>query len=890
MNRHRLILALCLLLLAFAGYAAAQVCTTLTTETLCYNARSACHWDIASNGCVAGAPTNSSCYQYNRDTVGCVTATSDSAGQKCKVNPWNNYCFRPSKPCVNITGSDATCTARSDCKVVTTGVCAVATAGASLYGAAPSTCASNGYFYDAFGPVIGKQCYNALTEVQTEYPNCGIWSNYPAPSSEPCVSHGCTYDSDTGRCLTLTSDGGVSSSGAVTLSADFTVSDVAVDIVNQVMTCTVSIPASQFFNPAKPRYHVITVGTPPTASRTPAQPNVCNNLAQAHPAFDIGQPKVSPGYADTVGLTSLFLTTAQTTHNLTFDASTAAGLAIYQTIGYTKISTSSIAQSVTIPVTLDYVRQTIKISLAGAVNNCGATRTTLASYVSYDIPLSLTVREGDNVAVTTMHQSVNALTYGLVMLGATTQNSVQVSLDPVVDTAAATAYSPACALGMQRRTWTVRETWYNPNNLTIVGLRSLADVSMVASGYNQTVGSPTNCFGTAIKAVVPPTNCTNNVCTTLVRFETRCANIPVDGNGLNLCVYQTAANRIADLGSDVAYSTALNRVQSYYHYPREWTAGKEANASYVGADSSGATPDVVQVSIATSTWPDATTTAALVVDCAFLPTPTSAFSARTVATGSTDGSSTYDIRNMQLSSLGTLTTICYLRNETIRQSFTVTIDVTTTDAAHVFQITPLSSSGTVPLYSSTPIYFKDLKNEMTYTPRNVSSGTNLPLVAGALGYDGFAVPAYWLYKLLPSVGYLQRFYVTVSLPAVAGTSVVPTVVSRRLLSTRSLLQTTDASTLTGSDTTGAFSIVQDSNSTSTINVLTAALGSTSSSIKTAATTVAVVGGVAAIGVVSAFLVTAASGAGAAAAASSSAAVAAVAAVGTLGRARPRQYL
>ena len=906
--RPLLLLACALVVLACSASVAAAQCSSYATEPACYTNRTSCHWDIASNACADLAPNNATCYQYHRDTVGCAAATSGSAGLKCQVNSaWNNMCYQPLLPCASITGSDSSCKARSDCRVYpATGQCAVAVTGPSLYSNSSISCNNNGYFYDIYAPgqlPMGSsaQCYGGgLNEAVTNYPNCGLWSYYGAASGEPCLQHGCSFDALTGRCLALPVDGGASGTTAATSSllTSFSIGSAVVDMLAQTLSVTVTVPATQFFNPVKPRWHVITVGTPPSSSPIPASPTACNNLAVAHPAFGINA-LAAPSYPDTYGLTALFLSSAQSTHNISqFDASTAAGAAIYQTIGRSKIGAGSVVQSVVIPSTLDQVTQVVTVSLPGAVASCGATLTRFSNYSQYTVPVSVTLRDGDNVAVSTVNQVVTLSTYGMVVVGASTRNALTTSIESLVDTSAATAYSAACPLGQKKRTWTVRETWVNPNNNTLVGLRNLSDVSMVSSGYNQIAGSPTNCFGTKPVSVTAPTfPCSNSRCVTLIQFETRCALTPSDGNGLNLCTNQLPANQAADLGATnggvYSPTSTLNMVQSYYHYAKEWTASNPSAAINVGQDVTGVLPDQVSVSISNPTMPDAVNQAALAVDCAFLPTPNSSLASGTLVastTGALSSSSSFNLRNFQLASSSALTTVCYLRNATLRQSFTVAIDMQTTVPANMYTVAALNAQGMLTSYSP-PLHYADIQNEMLYMPRQVApdSSKMLTLVAANVGVDGFSVPAYWLYRLLPSVGYVQQFYVSVLLPSTSNATAV--VVSRRLLSTRALLQasTTDP---TGSLNAGAFTIVQDANSTASASVLSVALGSTSTSIKKAAVVTAVVGGTVALGVVGAFVAASMAAAGTAAAASSGigAIATAAAAAGTLGRARPKHYI
>lgn len=898
-----LLLVAALLFTCLSGFADAQACSTYTSEQSCYGHRDACHYDLATSTCVTGAPVNATCYQFGRDTIGCAGSTSGSAGLKCQINSaWNNMCYQPPMPCASIVGSDASCQARSDCRVFpSTGNCAVAIAGPSIPAnqASSLACTTAGYFWDAYAPGqpgVQNRCYGGgIAEVTSVYPNCGIWSYYGGPAGDPCTSHGCSYDAMTGRCLALPADGGASTGNpSVSLVWSFSLSDRVVDMSNQQLSVTVNVPATQFFNPVRPRWYVVTVGAIPiTSSSSPMAPSTCNDLAVSHPAFGINAI-AAPTYADTYGMTSYFLSQVQATHNISqFDSGTAIGAAIYQTIGHSKVGFGqSIVQSVIVPSTLDQVSKVVSISLPGAVASCGAPAPTVVanSYTQYNVPFTVTIRDGDNTASSTMNQAVTVSTYGLIAMGSSTKNTVTATVDSQIDTADATAYSAACPVGQKKRVWTIREKWINPNTNTLVGLRNMSDVSMVASGYTQGVGvTLTNCFGTQPVAVIPPTSCTAGICYTLIKFESRCANIPADGTGLSMCVNQLPTNQNTDLGAGGLYSVgagipiaaALNGVQSYYHYAHEWTIGNINAAINVGTDPTGVAPDMADVSMTDPVYPDVVSQESLAVDCGFLPTPTSPLSSIVLAAstlGASGSTSAYNIRNMQLASNGALTVACYMRNATLRQSFTVTIDMVTTTPGNLFTISPLNSLGNFPSYAYSTIGYQSIKNEMTYTPRQITTGQTLPIVAAAIGVDAYSLPVYWLQTLLPSVGYLQQFYVSVTLPVPAGSVLAPTVVSRRLLQV-------GTGPLSSVNSAGAFSVNQDGNSTSSASLLTTDVGSTSSSIKMAAVTVGVVAaGVVVSGVgLAAFLAS-----GATAAVSSSAGAVAVGVAGVVAaRARVR---
>lgn len=823
-------------------------CTTLT-ETQCYANRTACHYDPLLASCRPDAPTAGSCKELYRDAIGC-RASLASNNVLCAVSPWNNQCFQPLAACAAVPL--ATCAARSDCKIVTSGggSACVADAAATCVVAAttPAACAAAGCYYDAFAPtsnapvapaLVGTPkptCTASLAETVRNYPDCALWSNYPSPSNAACDSHGCSYNAFTGICgAQAAGDVGVTSD--IQLASDYTISNVAVDASTLIMSGTVSIPLSQYFRPGSPRYHAFVIGDVSPVAGVPLAPHMCNSVLSVHPAFGAGLPAVSPPYADASDLQSKFTASVAETHTLAFATGNGvADVALRQIVGATKLNrtdASSILKYAAINTAASpstTVDLSFSVSLQGGVDKCGWVTTVTPTYTQFAAKLSMYIREGDNVVLSSMTQTVVVNTYGVIHVGATTSNAVVYSLDPTVDTAAATSYNgvpyAGCPVGQKKRVTTMRETWYNPNPNTIVGLRGMQDASMVPSGYLQETGMPTNCFGMKIVAVTPPTSCAANKCVTLVTRESRCVPITSDGDALNLCSHQTASSRLLDLGSETAvYPASLDRKQNYFHYPREWAVGTNglASSQAVGNDASGLVPDEVGLSLESTTLPDITDglVATLVLDCGFLATPTSNLSTLVVVSSTEVGYQTSTVmRSMQIKNGGSFCVACRMRDEQQRSTYTLAIDT----SVGVFSIQPLNAQGNVPVYATNALtWTQNIAPVLTYSPRYMTVGgavpSHLPATNAQSGVDGFALPAYWIAQQLPSVGYLINFGVSVSLPSSVGAS-VSTVVSRRLL------QVGDDTPLVTDDQSLAFCIT---NTTTDAHITTIDLGSTHNS-------------------------------------------------------------
>lgn len=91
---------------------------------------------------------------------------------------------------------------------------------------------------------------------------------------------------------------------------------------------------------------------------------------------------------------------------------------------------------------------------------------------------------------------------------------------------------------------------------TIVGPRTIDDIAMT-SPVSPT--PPETCYGDSITDFAfQGCSSTTFACTYSITTQSRCRSLTPDGEAFNKCSYAKDANRLADMGSDVPYPTALD--------------------------------------------------------------------------------------------------------------------------------------------------------------------------------------------------------------------------------------------------------------------------------------------------------------------------------------------
>ena len=734
-------------LLALCGTLAhAQtLCTTSTpgSEASCYTQRTTCRYTWLTTQCLVGAPAT--CAEFHRDTTGCL-ATSG-----CAVNSNNGHCFSVVPACPSLTQSQ--CGNRSDCRYTTTcqtgatpGTCGARTTG--------ETCSTAGCFWD---PFVGTgQCFATLQEVNSLY-TCPFWSAYPAPTtSYACTVHGCLSQgqvclADAGQPGNL--DDGYSASTFIR----YTALQPTLDANAFLFSTQLLFNLADFYKPTAPVYHSVVVGVP-RASDT--SPGICNSVLSQNSVI------AASNYVDQPGLYAHFLSRVQTSSDLTFTGGDEKDPFVNAIIGRWKVGASALIRRVDIPAGLLTIAPTLTFDLNWCVDNCGCTRVVTPAYTQYNVPFGVVARSGNtNIAASSQNFTATFYTYGTVQVSGNSNNPLRAFVLPVTD-------SPnGCPAGQQRRLFTVRALFTNAfDGGRVVGIRTLADVSMVAVGQSQVVGGPTNCFGAAPFDVIPPMVCVNNECETMIRFRTRCTPVLADGDSLNKCSAQPAATRQADMGADVPYPILLDAYHGFFLYPKSWSGAGPSTP--VGRDPTGLTPDQVVITINQPTFPLVDTNLTFTVQAGLLPFADAPFADRLKLADTATGQSDVDLRNAQLYFSRTLTLAVWLPTLDQRQTYQLHMDLPT------IRFYALSSTGQQ--LGSTFLTWADIDQVSVRSPKRALADCPLcvvPLAArsGLVGIDAFSVPVSVLRVLLPANGYRIELSWQVTLPS--------PVTGRRLLQT-----------------------------------------------------------------------------------------------------------
>jgi hypothetical protein len=753
---------LCALVLAAAALAMALAATPTNAQTVCsaatpgsqadcYTHRTTCHYDPFATSCYTGAPTT--CEQFYLDTVGCAQVVG------CAVNSNNAQCYSVPASCTTLT-TGVLCSQRSDCSWSGSACLSTPVAGSCATHTTGASCQAASCFWDTAVPG-GPRCFFNLQEVTRELP-CGTWSNYGQTTAYVCGMHGCAYTAN--LCFTIDSGAlNVDSGYAATASVRYSTINTAILPHSTTFTTQVVMSMSDFFKPMTPVYHSIVLGYPTYPGSL--QYGACTSV-QSEPAF--GTPLLPSTYLDQPGLVTRFVSRVQSAHDMTFGNADALDAAVTSAIAQWRVAGTSVIHRIDMLDGLLNVGASMQFDLDWCVNTCGCGKEVFPTYTQYEVPIGVLSRtNGDNVAAAVRNFTVSIYTYGSVQVSANSNNPFHVSIMPSTTSAA------NCPAGQQQRLWSIRATFDGVHESgRIVGLRSLADVSMVATGTAQTVGAPTNCFGSEPYEVIPPTSCVSGSCTTEIKFRTRCVPITSDGEALNLCSHQLPQDRMFEMGGDVAYPTNLNYLHSYYQRPKSWLASLGAlgdpSPVPVGQDPSGVAADLVTITLNDAVLPTAFTNLTLTATFGFATTPDAMFGSSAsfieLMNGETGIGTGIDERNRQLYFSKTITPVVFLPTLVERQTFGLNIDLAT------LRIYALSSTGAQ--IGTSFLAWSDIAPMVIRSPRQGLVGCStcvMPAIAtyqGYIGIDAFSVPVAVLRALLPANGYRFEFFWLATLPSV----------------------------------------------------------------------------------------------------------------------------
>jgi len=740
-----------LLLCVAASDVAGQACSSYTTESACYGARTTCRWNPFIPACVDGPPTT--CSQFFRDSTGCATNNS------CAVNAFNAMCFRvPTDPPVS-----------PSCNALTS----------------VQACINAGCYYDIYSPsatsTAGK-CYATFAEVKGLFPSCNTYSYYPSNVfADACsAARACTPIPASSLCQNPVgySPNDVLLANRVTASYVATWTNPSITLDTLLFNMIMSVPTKQFLNVTAPLLHTVSFG--PTGSLPrPLQPSKCNDLLQAQPAYGMGLPRISPAFSNS---TALYAGLKASMPNLVYTSNDAVSAALYQATGYTRVGGTSVTASVYVDDNV--VNKVIGGSADWLVANCNSTRTVVSTdETRYVHTPCLDVRSAVFEATTCFLLYNSIYTYGTAFFGASQRASLNVFVRAPADTSVG-ATVPFTAKRQIIVTLTYRTT--NPN--VVLGLRGLQDVSMVSTGGTTQTTPPTNCLGTRPVLVVPPsgmpqpcldvtTSPTTYCWNTIVQLETR-YNLPAaDGLGLVKCVYQPDAVRIAEMGSNIPYPTSLDGVHNFYQFPYQWPLNNLTTGPFaaVGSDPTGAIGDQVAVSLTQTTPTDITYFGGTLPapTCGILPFANSPITDLITPTYiNNNGTFAIDLRNMALKTGSLLIFACVYSNGT-RATFRLNFKTS-------LYLVPLDATGNLILNSGgsplATLPWSQIAVTVPYTIRS-AAGAHIDAVNAQLGVDAFGVTTGDLTSRMPANGYgvIIPFFGT--LPALP----LPTPGNRRLL-------------------------------------------------------------------------------------------------------------
>ena len=756
MSRVWCVLQLVVLVALLGQPVSASLCTNSTLASTCYLQRSQCHFNWSTSVCQVGAP--STCEAYYTDTVGCAAAPG------CLINTWTNACFTPPSNCTTL--GQTACGQRSDCRWSGSACLVGAAAGTCGTYTTASACGSASCYWDPYAPPSSSgACFFNLQEVQL-LRGCSFWNGYPVSMvsgvavNAACFDHGCYYDPVLAQCQTAGSGAGIVDVGAQSsTSVQFALANPTLGTNSLTFDVDIVVPMSQYWQPTHPMLHVFGIGTPPAQGQA-LMPAVGNSLWGAQPALGAGLPAAST-YADQAGLLAAFITQVNTYNNISFQGLSAPVVSAIQGIidqcrvepGYNFLSGASVSGgNLVLHARFDLEQALAQV--AGVTKVVGATAT------AYTVPFWLWARQTgngltDNVVVAAQWTYPTKDTTGSSIITGNSQNPYFVSRPWVYDN------GTNCPPGQKQRFTQYQLTFTRVFDTTsIVGLRNLSDVSFRPPGYPLS-----NCFSENVTSVVPPTSCTSNQCITTLTTVTACGILTADGNGLNQCANQPAANRIRDMGADLPYPSNLDYQHNFFIWPKLWSAAAgvgDPGAVAVGTDPAGLVPDEVFNAITLATPPDLVFDTPFTIQGGFLPTAADTTFADAVQTFDTaTGVNAVQLRNLQLRFREVLTPVIWLPTEAMRQTFVLTMTPTTITALNsAVRMLPGSITGA------------QIAPYEVYSPRSVVCSTCalLPMSAahGWVGFDGTAVPVSDLRALLPGNGYSIGFNWRITIQPGAG--------------------------------------------------------------------------------------------------------------------------
>jgi hypothetical protein len=470
------------------------------------------------------------------------------------------------------------------------------------------SCLDAGCFYDEY---LGSgRCLTSLFQVQSVF-GCSTWSQerYLTQTtqglhSDACLYHGCVFNSP--QCTTVTT-GGVIDSNTTTSVYSQNVQFTNVSIVPNSFVMQLQIHARLIQSNSDPAWPTIIIRAP-TASIGADLLNT-SSYCSTFNASSNPQPFVA---LSGVPVNTTFI--SQNWNNFQFPPND-AGILLHKLLGYPILgnivqSTSSDGQ---------YITYHLQFDLNALVNNCSAAHLESTSDDRiYTIPIAYIDRKPNNVYYEqSMIFTVRFPTTGVITISSVTAYHQRAYPLEVV-------YPRICNSGNEaamRIKWVleVRDVF---DAGAKVGPRNISDIVMRSPSSSGVI----NCYGDQVTEFVDEgCNSVSQSCRYTFITQSRCRSLTPDGEAFNQCSYAASTDRIADMGSDIAYPTTLDALHTVFAYV--YTCRNQQ--CQLTVQSPLGLPDAMSAKIVNSEYPTADVVGnKFQVTAGFLSTPTSTIQVR----------------------------------------------------------------------------------------------------------------------------------------------------------------------------------------------------------------------------------------------------------------------
>jgi hypothetical protein len=657
---------------------------------------------------------------------------------------------------------------------------------------ASQDCNNIGCFYDN----TLQQCFTSLAQASSIF-ECGYYSSLIDQNGDnaACAEHGCAFDSATRTCFTPVREGNSTQTQyseysstvffenpqVLPNSLTFEVDVVVPFVYSSQTSVTPSWPIIQILSDASERIAEYSTEISPNCS-----------------TYQFGDG-LSPGqFASNTPLATInsyLVQFVSSNNNLNFDTSN-QGEVLKRSLGLPRIQPNSLVRSVSYDGARFRYKLSVDLNLAQA--QCGARRGVSRSALSQDVssfvlPISYVEhRQGNAYTQALTTYNVQILTSGEVIIGATAAHRRRLRVQAI------TFPKAECNVGEAR----IRLNY----TLEVQGIfdqyQFLRTQAIDTKPLRDELPAIGNCYNDRLLTPEPGLVCdrVKHICTLSFATESECRTLRSDGQSFSQCQYGPSDNRIATLGADEPWPTALDGMHTVYALLRLSGENNELiedqdllGSPYIYSDAT-LKPDVLQARVASSAYLGESTDAnPFTVQAGLLPVPTAPLSLlNTMQTPTqSDTARLFDgniLNNLPL-------TIAVVLPAELRRIYDLRLQVV---SGRTVDIYPLSANGlrqfppdgpqALPYASIRQAMIYSAKNDfdegcgVAQTCRKLPACTNDPTL---IGCDGFSIPVSQLVARMPSNGYQFLLPYRIGLTNPDGTPPNARLggASRRLLST-----------------------------------------------------------------------------------------------------------